>query len=68
MMGEGKTAADVTLTMIELAEAPSADATDPAAEATEVAVSINTATLEVIAERTVAVSTSLGWYSLKFER
>lgn len=62
MMGEGKTAPDVMLEMIESAEAPAADATDLAAEATEVAVSTSTATSEVTEERIAAVSGSLGWY------
>lgn len=49
MMGEGKTAADVILEMIESADAPAADAADLAAEAGE-------------EEPIAAVSRSLGWY------
>lgn len=67
IMGEGKTAPDVMLEMIESAEAPSADATDLAAEATEVAVSTTTATAEVTTECIAAVSRSLGKY-LRFKR
>lgn len=47
MRGEGITRSDVMLAMIEAAEDPSADATDLAAEAREVAVSTTTATSEV---------------------
>lgn len=61
-MGEGKTAADVILEMIESADAPAADAADLAAEASEVAVSMATTTWEVAEARIAAVSRSLGWY------
>lgn len=67
MKGEGRTFSDVRLATIELMEAPSADATDPAAEARDVAVSIITATLEVTEARTAAVSRCHGWYWSRLE-
>lgn len=68
MRGEGSTPSDVMLSMIEWTEDPSADATDLAAEASEVAVSTTTAIWEVAEARMAAVSRSLGWHLLRVGR